>query len=83
MTTKIEITQELVEMINLAVKEWKTDPNRDPDDKHFDLYCEEMFGLTIDFAIMGHALLVEGAKVSDDNKYINFLLRFGNMHDKE
>lgn len=79
---KLEATKELVEMINLSAREWKSDPNRIDVDKHFDSYCEREYGLKVDFSTMGNAVIVESATVTDEEKYINFLLRFGNMHDE-
>ncbi len=81
MAMKIEATKELVEMVNLAARAWKTDPNRTEHDKHFDDYCEREYGLTVEFSTMGSAVLVEGATVTDEEKYIIFMLKFGNMHD--
>lgn len=78
---KLEATKELVEMVNLSARAWKSDPNRTDKDKNFDEYCEREYGLQVEFSVMGNAVMVEGATVVDEEKYIIFLLKFGNMHD--
>ena len=82
MAMKIEATKELVEMVNLAARAWKVDPNRTEGDKHFDDFCEREYGLKVDFSIMGQAVVVDGATIVDEEKYIVFMLKFGNMHDE-
>lgn len=76
---RIEATAELVNMINAAAGLWKTDPRRTPGDNHFDLFCEKEWGLKIDFVVAEDKVMVHGATITDEDKYVNFLLTFGSM----
>ena len=79
---RLEITPELIEAITKAVRAWKRDTiPHEEEDQHFDTFCEEEHGLRIDFVSDGHAVMIQGAEVLDEDKYIDFLLRYGNMHD--
>ena len=78
---KVEASKELVEMVNAAARSWKVDPNRMENDNHFDVYCEREYGLQVKFSVAGHAVIVEGATITDEEKYMIFLLKFGKMHD--
>lgn len=64
-------------MVSLSAKAWKNEPNKTKHDKHFDEYCEREHGLKIDFSTIGDAVIVNGATITDEEKYIWFLLRFG------
>lgn len=77
---RLEVTEDLIKNITNAVRAWKRDTiPLDDEEQHFDTYCEEEHGLKVDFASDGHIVLVQGATVVDEDKYINFLLRYGNM----
>lgn len=80
---KIEASKELVAMIEKSAREWRTVKSQLEDKyQHYDVYCKEEFGIKVDFAALDNAVLIRGAKVVNDDKYIIFLLRFGNMHDE-
>lgn len=80
---KIEASEELVAMVEKSAREWrKLKPQLDEKYHHYDVYCEEEFGMKVDFSAFENAVIIHGATVIDDDKYINFLLRFGNMHDE-
>jgi hypothetical protein len=76
--TKIEVTKELMVNITNAVRAWQkyTVPLED-EDQHFDTFCEDMYGLKIEFFTVDNSVHVAGAEVVDEEKYMNFLLTFG------
>ena len=75
---KLEATSELVEMIEKSAREWKKlKPQLDERLHHYDVYCEEEFGMKVDFSALDHAVIIHGATVVNDEKYINFMLRYG------
>jgi len=78
----VEVTPELITNITRAVRAWKRDtvPLED-EEQHFDTFCKEEHGLDVEFGQNGHIVVVLGATIVDEGKYINFLLKFGNMHD--
>ena len=79
----VEVTPELIQTNTKAVRTWKRETlPLDDEEQHFDTFCEEEHGLQVDFGLNGNAVIVLGAKIVDDEKYINFLLKFGNMHDE-
>ena len=83
MAIKIEATKELVQMIDRSAKEWKAIKFTLDDQLHYyDVYANETFGLKVDFNVFDDMILVTGAEIIDDEKYMNFLLRYGNMHDE-
>jgi hypothetical protein len=76
----IEVTPELVDTITRAVRAWKRETiPHESEDQHFDTYCKEEHGLDVEFGQNGHVVVILGATIIDEEKYINFLLRFGNM----
>jgi len=82
MAMKIEASKEFVDMIEKSAREWRTVKSQlEEKYQHYDVYCKEEFGIKVDFAALDNAVLIRGAKVVNDDKYINFLLRFGNMHE--
>lgn len=83
MAMKLEATKELVEMIEKSAREWRSMKSQlEEKHQHYDVYCKEEFGIKVDFSALDNAVIIHGAKVVNDDKYINFLLRFGNMHDE-
>ena len=80
MAIKLEATKELVEMIEKSAREWRSiRPQLEEKHRHYDLYCIDEFGIEVDFSAIDHAVIINGATVVDDEKYINFLLRYGEM----
>ena len=78
--SNVEVTPELISTITRAVRAWKRETiPHESEDQHFDTYCKEVHGLDVEFGQNGHIVVVLGATVIDEEKYINFLLRFGNM----
>jgi hypothetical protein len=76
----VEVTPELVDTITRAVRAWKRETiPHESEDQHFDTYCKEEHGLDVEFGQNGHVVVILGATIIDEEKYINFLLRFGNM----
>lgn len=76
----VEVTPELVDTITRAVRAWKRETiPHESEDQHFDTYCKEEHGLDVEFGQNGHIVVVLGATIIDEEKYVNFLLRFGNM----
>jgi cellulase/cellobiase CelA1 len=77
---RVEITPELVDIITRSVRTWKrhTEP-LDDKEQHYDTFCEETYGLKIDFFTVDGKVHVGGATVIDEDKYIEFLLTYGNM----
>jgi len=74
----VEVTPELIQTITKAVRTWKRETlPLDEEDQHFDTFCEQEHGLKVEFGQHGHAVVVLGAEIIDEEKYINFLLRFG------
>lgn len=81
--SNLEVTTELVNNITRAVRAWKKETiPHESEDQHFDTFCKEEHGLDVEFGQNGHVVVVLGATIVDEEKYINFLLRFGNMHDE-
>lgn len=77
---EIEATKEFVEMIERSAKEWKVLKTQLEKKYHlFDTYALDYFGLEIDFAMHGNLVIINGAKVIDPDKYVDFLLRYGDM----
>lgn len=78
---KVEITEEFVSAVTRSVKQWQRETVPDEEkDQHYDVFCEEEHGLKIKFASVDNKVCMLGAEIIDEEKYINFLLRFGNMH---
>jgi len=81
--SNVEITPEFVSTITRAVRAWKREAiPHESEDQHFDTFCKEEHGLDVEFGQNGHVVVVLGATIVDEDKYINFLLKFGNMHDE-
>lgn len=80
----VEVTPEFVDTVTRAVRLWKRETlPLEEDDQHFDTFCENEYGLQVDFGQNGHLVIILGATVIDEEKYINFLLKFGKMHDDQ
>jgi hypothetical protein len=80
MAMKLEATAELVEMIERSAREWKKVKSQLAKKyQHYDVYCKDEFGIKVDFAAFDTHVIIHGATVYDEEKYINFLLRYGNM----
>jgi len=81
--SNVEITPEFVTTITRAVRAWKRDTiPHEEEDQHFDTFCKEEHGLDVEFGQNGHIVVVLGATIVDEEKYINFLLKFGDTHDE-
>lgn len=81
--TKIDATKELVQMIEKSAREWKKiKATLDEKYHHYDTYANDMFGIKVDFSAFDDMVIINGAEIINDEKYINFLLRYGNMHDE-
>lgn len=79
---KIEATRELVEMIEKSAREWRAIKSQlEEKYHHYDMYCIDYFGIKVDFSATEGAVVVHGATILDEEKYINFMLKYGNMHD--
>jgi hypothetical protein len=77
---KIEITEEFVAAITRSVREWKRETvPHESEDQHYDVYCEREYGMKVEFAATGNIVSILGATMVDEEKYINFLLKFGDM----
>jgi uncharacterized lipoprotein YehR (DUF1307 family) len=80
MAMKIEATKELVQMIERSAREWKRiKPILEEKHRHYDTYAEDMFGINVDFGVFDNKVAIIGAQIIDDEKYVNFLLRYGDM----
>jgi uncharacterized lipoprotein YehR (DUF1307 family) len=80
MAMKLEATKELVEMIERSAREWRNlKPQLETRLHYYDVYCEEEFGIKVDFSALDNAVIIHGAKVVNEDKYVNFLLRYGDM----
>ena len=80
MAIKIEATEELVKMIEKSAREWrKLKPQLEKRLHHYDVYADEEFGIKVDFTAFDEAVIIHGAMITNEDKYINFLLRYGNM----
>ena len=78
--TKIDATKELVEMIEKSAREWKKiKATLEVKYHHYDTYANEMFGINVDFSVFDDMVVINGAEIVNDEKYINFLLRYGDM----
>ena len=78
MNTVVEVTPELIQTITRAVRTWKKETlPLDDEEQHFDTFCEQEHGLRVEFGQHGNNVLILGAEILDEDKYINFLLRFG------
>ena len=80
---KLEASKELVDMIEKSAREWRAVKSQlEEKYQHYDVYCKEEFGIKVDFTAIENVVIIRGANVLNDEKYINFLLRFGNMYDE-
>jgi hypothetical protein len=80
MAMKLEATKEFVEMIERSAREWKKLKSQLPKKyHHYDVYSKDEFGIKVDFSALDSAVIIHGATVVDDEKYVNFLLRYGDM----
>ncbi len=80
MAMKLEATKELVEMIERSAREWRSIKfSLDKELHHYDIYCKREFGLSVDFSALENAVIIHGATIVDEDKYVNFLLRYGDM----
>jgi hypothetical protein len=82
--TKIEATKEFVELIERSAREWKLLKSQLEKKYHlYDTYAEDYFGLRVDFSMYrlqdGDVITIQGAEIIDEEKYINFLLKYGDM----
>lgn len=81
---KIDATKELVQMIEKSAREWRTLKSQlEEKHQHYDSYCIDYFGLKVDFSALDGAVIIHGATILDEEKYMTFLLKYGNMHDEE
>ena len=79
---KLEATTELIEMINRSAREWNKFKSQLPEIHHFyDVYAKDIFGLNVDFSLMEDKVLIQGATIIDDDKFVNFVLTFSDMPD--
>lgn len=84
MAMKIEATEEFVKMIELSAREWRVIKTQLEEKYHkYDAYAIEYFGIDVDFSAMDGAVVVHGATILDEEKYVTFLLKYGDMHDDE
>lgn len=80
MAMKLEATKELVEMIERSAREWRSLKHQlDKRLHHYDVYCKEEFGIEVEFSALDNAVIIHGARVMNEEKYVNFLLRYGDM----
>ena len=68
-------TKDLQQVHTDVVVQYRLAPEKVP-------YIYSQFGLNVDFSAQEDAVIIHGATVIDDEKYINFLLRYGNMPDE-
>lgn len=82
MAMKVEVTEEFVGSINNAVHAWKRDPMLYKLHRYFDVLCEEEYGVKVDWVVSDSgAVQINGAELIDEEKYILFLLKFGEVHN--
>lgn len=81
MAVKLNVTQEFIGSINNAVHSWKRDPMLYKLHRYFDVLCEEEYGIKVDWSINEEngGVQVNGAAIIDEEKYVWFLLKFGDM----
>ena len=80
MAMKLDATEELVSMIRKSASEWRHMKEILDEKLHYyDVYCEHEFGIKVDFSAVDGMVIVHGAEIVDDDKYVNFLLRYGDM----
>ena len=78
----VEATKEFVQMIDKSAREWRARKSQlEEKYHHFDLYAEDFFGIIVDFQLCDNLVAVFGAKIVDEDKYINFLLTYGEVHE--
>ena len=79
---KLEASREFIDMIEKSAREWRSVKSQlEEKYQHYDVYCKDEFGIKVNFSALDSAVIVHGATIVNDDKYINFLLRYGNMHD--
>jgi hypothetical protein len=82
MAMKLEASREFIDMIEKSAREWRSVKSQlEEKYQHYDVYCKDEFGIKVNFSALDSAVIVHGATIVNDDKYINFLLRYGNMHD--
>jgi uncharacterized lipoprotein YehR (DUF1307 family) len=83
MAMKLEATKELVEMIEQSAREWRLLKSHLEEKHHkYDTYAKDNFGIEVEFSALDNAVIIHGATVLDEEKYITFLLKYGDMHDE-
>lgn len=79
---KLEASREFIDMIEKSAREWRSVKSQlEEKYQHYDVYCKDEFGIKVNFSALDSAVIVHGATIVNDDKYINFLLRYGNMHE--
>lgn len=73
----LEVTEDLVKVINRAAVEWQKEPLTGSKYVYFDIKCKREFGIDVEFSVKSGKVSVESAEIIDDEKYIWFLLRYG------
>lgn len=82
MAMKIEATKEFVDMIEQSAREWRLLKSQLEEKYHkYDTYAKDNFGIKVDFSALDNAVIIHGATIVDEEKYITFLLKYGDMHD--
>jgi hypothetical protein len=82
MAMKLEASREFIDMIEKSAREWRSVKSQlEEKYQHYDVYCKDEFGIKVNFSALDSAVIVHGATIVNDDKYINFLLRYGNMHE--
>jgi hypothetical protein len=73
----IEVTEHFVNTVNRAAIEWNKEPKTGDKYVYFDVKCLEQFGIKVKFSGKSGAVLLESAEIVDEEKYIWFLLTYG------